>query len=107
MTSLQNLLDETEKRTDEVKHAKEGIVAIEARLQRLSKELNDKFDLLEKVAQAENDADSSDSYRNPSLTPRDKEDIRKLWKQGWSKEVIARRLNRSIGEVELVIEMDS
>ena len=109
ITSLQKLLAETEKRTEEVKKAKEGIVNTEIRLNNLSQEINEKFDILENITRNEVEASVAASgtteVGNARLSPKDKEVIISLKRQGWTVDEIAKRLKRSVGEVEMVIEM--
>ena len=109
ITSLQKLLKETEERTEQVQKAKEGIVNTEIRLNNLSQEINEKFDMLEKITRNEVEASASTfgttEVRNTRLTPKDRETIISLKRQGWHVDEIAKRLKRSEGEIEMVIEM--
>ena len=110
LTSLQKLLQETEERTEQVKKAREGIVSTETRITNLSREIDNKFDMLERLTRNEVEtsaAESKISYNSSSpLSPKDKETIRSLVRKGWSREEIAHRTGRSIGEVDLLIDME-
>ena len=100
---------ETEERTEQVQKAKEGIVNTEIRLNNLSQEINDKFDMLEKITRTEVEASAASSgvteVGNTRLSPKDRETIISLKRRGWTVDEIAKRLKRSIGEIEMVIEM--
>ena len=105
MTSLQSLLDETEKRTEQVQRAKEGIVNTEIRLADLSKQIDDKFDILQRITKTEIESSSDSAPVNSRLSPKDRETIIQLKRMGWTVEEIARRYKRTVGEIEMVIEM--
>ncbi len=107
ISSLQNLLEETEKRAETVRNSREGIGNSETRLMNLSKEIDDKIDMLERISasELEKSPSGSSSSKNDRLSPKDKETIIALKRRGWSVEEIARNMKRSEGEIELVLEM--
>ncbi|MBQ3965470.1 MAG: helix-turn-helix domain-containing protein, partial [Treponema sp.] len=45
------------------------------------------------------------STSGSAITPRDRETIIELKRRGWTVDDIARRMKRSVGEVELILEM--
>jgi chromosome segregation ATPase len=103
IVSLQSMIDETGKRIDQIQTAREGIARSETRLQNLSKEIDDKFQLLGKITAA--DIEKNPGQKNDRITPQDKEAIIRLKRQGWDVSQIARSMKRSEGEIELVLEM--
>ncbi len=105
VTSIQNLLADTEARMQQIQAARNGIAGTETRLQNLDKQIDDKMSLLLRATQA-------DMAKNPGpqqsrITPQDRETIIQLKRQGWTVDEIARRMKRSEGEVELILEMPS
>lgn len=116
VTSLQNIVEEAEKRVDQVQKSREGIARSETRLERLSKDVDEKIQLLARMTQ--NDMNgryvqnseplSSSQMVTPvqgHLTPQDKETVLNLKRQGWTNSEIARSLKISESEVEVILEM--
>ena len=99
-----------EEKAEQVQKAREGIVSAETRLTNLSREIDNKFDMLERITRTEVENVASEqkvSFNSSSrLSPKDKETIRSLIHKGWRKEEIARTTGRSIGEIELLIDME-
>ena len=111
ITSLQSLLDDTERRVEQINSAREGIGRAETRLQKLDGEIDKKMDLLLKATRSDMERSGSSaplpSSSGSSITPRDRETIIDLKRRGWTVDDIARRMKRSVGEVELILEMPS
>ena len=103
ITSLQTLLDETEQRVQQITSAREGIGRAETRLQNLDKEIDSKMDLLLRATKA--DMEKNPGQISDRMTPQDRETIVQLKRTGWTVDEIARRMKRSVGEIELVLEM--
>ena len=103
LESLQGLLDETGKRADLLKSERDGIGRSEARLQELSKDIDAKFNLLAQITKA-------DIERNPGkpvhgIGPQDRENIKRLKRQGWTVPAIAKAMKRTETEIELMLEL--
>ncbi|MDE7226818.1 MAG: hypothetical protein K2N31_00645 [Treponemataceae bacterium] len=105
VTSIQNLLADTEARMQQIQAARNGIAGAETRLQHLDKQIDDKMSLLLRATQA--DMAKNPGPQSSRITPQDRETIIQLKRQGWTVDEIARRMKRSEGEVELILEMPS
>ena len=101
--SLQEILDETEKRIDKVTRDREGIVNSENRLSKLSKDIDSKFNVLEDITKAET---SKKTTKSSSITPRKRENVKTLKQQGWRVEEIADKLKLTESEVQLILDTD-
>ena len=104
LDSLQEILDETEKRIDKVTRDREGIVNSESRLTKLSKDLDSKFNTLEDIAKAE--TSKKGGSKSSSITPRKRENVKTLKQQGWRVEEIADKLKLTENEVQLILDTD-
>lgn len=103
LESLGNILEETEKKVDAIKNEREGIARTEARLQNLAREIDSKFNLLEKITKA--DLEKHPAKNNSGISPQDRESVKTLKRQGWTVAEIARSLNFPESAVELILEM--
>ena len=103
LSSLQSILDETESRVEKIQNSREGIGRTETRLVNLDSEIDKKLNLLAAITR--DDIKKNPAPQSDRLTPQEKDNIITLKRQGWSIEEIARRMKRSEGEVEMVIEM--
>ncbi|MDE6773827.1 MAG: helix-turn-helix domain-containing protein, partial [Treponemataceae bacterium] len=99
------LLADTEARMQQIQAARNGIAGAETRLQHLDKQIDDKMSLLLRATQA--DMAKNPGPQSSRITPQDRETIIQLKRQGWTVDEIARRMKRSEGEVELILEMPS
>ena len=81
----------------------EGIARTEARLQNLAREIDSKFNLLEKITKA--DLEKHPAKNNSGISPQDRESVKTLKRQGWTVAEIARSLNFPESAVELILEM--
>ena len=103
ITSLQDLLSETEVQVEQIKTARTGFAGVETRLQKLDKEIESKMDLLLKATRA--DLNENPGQISDRMTPQERDTIIALKRQGWTVDEIARRMKRSVGEVELILEI--
>ena len=105
IASIESVLSETEQRIQQVQTARTGIAGVETRLQNLDKEIERKMGVLLRATQA--DLEKNPGQVAHGITPQDREAIVQLKKQGWTVDEIARRMHRSVSEVELILEMPS
>jgi chromosome segregation ATPase len=101
---LDDSLAAIEKRIGEMQTARDWIARSETRMEELDKEIQNKLRL---VGSLLNRKDKPPSSGKGALPPRDRDNIIKLHAQGWTDEEIARAMEISRGEVELIIEFGS
>ena len=97
------MLDETDKRIEVVKSGAEGIDVTEAKLSKLSEDIATRMRLLEELVR--NDIDKNPAPHKEGITPQLRLKVRALKKQGWKDDEIAASLKRSLGEVQLILQM--
>ena len=71
----------------------------------IDKEIDDKFEILSDLTKKDIDENPSESESSGRLTPKDRETIKQLTRMHWTPEEIARRMKRSISEIEMAIDM--
>ena len=71
----------------------------------MQKEIDDKFEILSDLTKKDIDENPSEPESSGRLTPRDRETIKQLTRMHWKPEEIARRMKRSISEIEMAIDM--
>ena len=102
MSSLQNILTETEERVKQVQTGREGIARTETRLHTLETEIDQKMNLLLEITKQDLKENPMEKEEGISLALR--ESVISLHRKGWSNEEIAKRLKRSVGEIDLLVE---
>ena len=105
ITNLNSLVSDAEKRIEQVQKSREGIATTETRLQNLQHEIDDKFEILADLTKKDIDENPSEPESSGRLTPKDRETIKQLTRMHWKPEEIARRMKRSISEIEMAIDM--
>jgi chromosome segregation ATPase len=103
MESLQNILTETDNRIDAIKSERDGIGRSETRLSKLSKDIDDKFNLLAQITKK--DIEKNPGKPAQGISPQDREDIKRLKRQGWTVAAIAKAMKRTETEIELMLEL--
>jgi len=103
LSSLQALLDEADKRMDALVSARQGIGRSEARLEELKNDIESKFKLLNQMTKQ--DLEKHPEKSDERLSPQDRENIKYLKRQGWTIPQIAKRMNRTQTEIEMVLEL--
>ena len=105
-------LDETvkwlEKRIAEMNVARESLARLATELQNLDKDAQDQLNLTRTLLNREegkNQGRTAKSTDEGAPPPRDRENIIRLKRQGWSIDEIARSMKISKGEVELILEL--
>ena len=110
LSTLDSSLSHLEKRIAEMQVAREWLARAETEMQALDKDIRSQLRLTRNILNQEGAKTSADSRKSQSegaLSPRDREDIISLRRQGWNVEEIASAMKRSKGEVELVLEIGS
>ncbi|MDR0388685.1 MAG: hypothetical protein LBH73_01285 [Spirochaetaceae bacterium] len=103
VSSLDETLTTIEERISAMNVAREWLAKTESRLQQISKDAQEEVKLL--GALLKNEKGKSSGRAAPTIA--DRENVVRLAHQGWKREEIARALNLSLGEVELILEMPS
>jgi chromosome segregation ATPase len=98
---LDEALAQIETRISEMQVAREWIARNETRMEELDKEAQNKLRLIGSLLKGKN---KTPSPGKGAVPPRDRDNIIKLHRQGWTEEEIARSLEISRGEVELILE---
>jgi chromosome segregation ATPase len=98
---LNAILQDLEARMAKIEKAREWLAATETRLQEISRQSDEQL----KVLAAINKSDKSKSSGNAAGDIR--QVVLKLAHQGWTKGDIARVTKLSVGEVELILEMET
>lgn len=101
LSSLDDILDDIEKRTEKMQTAREWLARTETRLDEISKQSQDQLKLLGDLMK--DDGADRKSKGAPPIGIR--ENVVKLAHQGWKVDEIARALHLSRGEVELILEL--
>ena len=105
LSSLQSILNETEQRIEELKLNRNGIAGVESRLHGLEAEIDKKMAILMDLTRDQ--IKKNPAPVNDRISPQERENILALKRQGWTVEEIASRMNRTINEVEMIIELGS
>ncbi len=97
--TLESSLKEASGRVQEVQKAREWIARAESRIEELDRHANEQFKLLSSLLEENPGVDWSTVPANIQDT------VRKLGRQGWATEEIARTVKLSRSEVELILEL--
>jgi chromosome segregation ATPase len=101
---LDETLSQIEKRIGEMQVARDWVARTETRLTELDKQAQTELRLIGSLLKRDGKPLPAGKGAPP---PRDRDNIIKLHRQGWKKEEIAKTLDISIGEVELILEFHS
>jgi hypothetical protein len=98
---LDGVIADAEKRIAEVQKAREWLARAETRLEEIDRKAEDQLKLLSSILK-----DDEGVKKSRGAPPSSAQDtVRKLARQGWSVDEIARAVKVSRGEVELILEM--
>lgn len=103
LENLETLVVETGKRMDALNSVQNGIKKTELDLQGLSRDINSKFKALQQIAKQ--DLEKSPLPAGSAISQQVSENVRILRRQGWEKPEIAKRLNLTENEVDLILEL--
>ena len=103
LSGLGQAIADAEKRIAEVQKAREWIARAETRLEEIDRRAQEQLKLLSTLLK---DEEGSGSRRERGAPPTSVQDtVRKLARQGWNADEIARAVKISRGEVELILEL--
>ena len=105
LNSLQEILNETEQRLEEINSARNGVGRIEERLTKMDKDLDGKLKLVQ--AMVNTDVQKNPDKNSQFISPQEREQVKNLARQGWTVAQMARALNRTQGEINLILELPS
>ena len=103
LSSLQQVLDDLDVRTEKIDKAREWIARTETRMDGVIKQAQDQVKLIGRLAERDNRPEAVRSSGSPDMDTR--ETVLRLARLGWKTEDIARTLKLSRGEVELILEI--
>ena len=103
LESLDSIIADTEKRIDALNSVQKGLTKTELDLQGLSRDVDNKFKVLQKITQQERA--SSPSKKGATLNPQTSDSVRQLKRQGWTISDIAKRLDLTENEVDLILQL--
>ena len=98
--SIDSMAAELNAKIDNLKSAREWLAATETRLQEISKESQAQLKLMSDLFKSE--LPERNENGGPSVSVQ--ENVLKLSRQGWKSAEIAKALNLSLGEVDLILE---
>ncbi len=100
---LDGVIADAEKRIVEVQKAREWLARAETRLEDIDRRAQDQLKLLSSLLKEEEGPSRGRERGAPPSSAQDT--VRKLARQGWNVDEIARAVKISRGEVELILEM--
>ncbi|MCL2880827.1 MAG: hypothetical protein FWF29_11335, partial [Treponema sp.] len=103
---LDEALPQLEKRIAEMQVAREWLARTETELLALDKEAQTQLRLYHGLLDRENNKNAAGGGKKGAPPIRDRENIIKLRRKGWTMEEIAKTMGIAIGEVELVLEFE-
>ena len=101
--NLDDLITDTERRVETLNSVQNGIKKTELDLQGLSRDVNSKFKVLQQITKQ--DLEKNPSVRGNSISQQDNENVRLLKRQGWTIKEIAKSLNITESEVDLILQL--
>ncbi|MBP5359851.1 MAG: hypothetical protein J6Y69_11810, partial [Treponema sp.] len=110
LSSLQQILDETEERMDALNETKSGIQGAEERLQELAKSADKQIAVLQNISRsnvAKKKKEQEKSKKGTGITPQLRDNVKELKRRHWTNEEIANSLGISEEAVELILEIPS
>jgi len=105
LDKLDEIMKTTEDRIASLNSAQNGFKTAEMDLQNLRRDVDEKFGVLRKITQSELTQRPVDV--NSAITPTDIDVIKKLKRNGWRNEEIAKKLNRSLTEIDLALQINA
>ena len=102
LDSLDGVIEEAKVKIEEVMNARDGITRSESRLRDIAKQADDQLKLLSALMKQDT-AKSGPAVGAPPISTRER--VIQLVHQNWKPAEIARALNLTLGEVELILEM--
>ena len=101
LVELDSVIADAEKRIAEVQKAREWLARAETRLEEIDRKAEEQLKLLSSILK-----DEGGDRKSRGAPPSSAQDtVRKLARQGWSVDEIARAVKVSRGEVELILEL--
>ena len=88
---------------EETKQHNNGIKKTQLDLDGINREVDNKFKVLEKITQQERA--KSPSKKGTAINPQINDSVRQLKRQGWTIADIAKRLNLTENEVDLILQL--
>jgi response regulator of citrate/malate metabolism len=101
LAELDTILAETDRRLEEARKVREWLARAETRLEEINRQAEEQLKLLSTLLKEE----GSDKRGKGAPPGTVQETVRKLARQGWATEEIARAVKISRGEVELILEL--
>jgi DNA invertase Pin-like site-specific DNA recombinase len=98
------MLEEIEERIKSMQRARQSVAEAETRLEKLNTQALTQARAIDSLIKGKKSGTPVDIGEG-APSPRMKENIITLFKQGWTKEEIAKTHKISLGEVELILEM--
>jgi DNA repair exonuclease SbcCD ATPase subunit len=103
LADLDGVIADAERRVSEVQKAREWLARAETRLEEIDRKAQDQLKLLSSLLKEEEGPARARERGAPPSSAQDT--VRKLARQGWSVDEIARAVKISRGEVELILEL--
>lgn len=103
LENLDAIIADTDKRIEALNSVTTGIKKTELDLQGLSRDVDKKFEVLNSITKQERA--KSPSKKSTSLNPQTSENVRQLKRQGWTIADIAKRLDLTENEVDLILQL--
>ena len=103
LQKLDTVLGETEKRMETLTSANDGIKRTLLSQQELQREIKNMFATLQQITKQ--DLSKSKPAADKAMTPQVRDAIRTLRRDGWTIEQLADRFNRSIEEIDLLLQL--
>ncbi len=100
---LDGIISDAEKRIAEAQKAREWLARAETRFDDLNRQAEEQLKVLSTIMKSDDNAKREESGSKASASVRDT--VRRLARQGWKNEEIARAVKISLGEVELILEL--
>jgi DNA repair exonuclease SbcCD ATPase subunit len=101
LAELDSVIADTEKRVSEIQKAREWLARAETRLEEIDRKAEEQLKLLSTILK-----DEEGGKKSRGAPPTSAQDtVRKLARQGWNVDEIARAVKISRGEVELILEL--
>ena len=103
LQNLDNVITEAEKRIDNITATNTGIKEAQLRLEQFGKDVDNKFKVLHDITK--NEVSKSKPTPDKGIPPQMKEAIRSLKREGWTNEELAKRFNRTVTEIDLLLDL--
>ena len=103
LENLDSIIAETSNKIDTLNSVQTGIKKTELDLQTMSRDIDSKFKVLNQITKQ--DLASKPTAKSQQLTPQMNENVRQLKRAGWTISEIAKQLNLSEIEVDLILQL--